>query len=199
MAQTMPFIENGRQRTLSIGGHRIRAGETRVIPIKFSESYAGGPLYVYVHVTRGQKRGPRIAMTGTVHGDELNGMGILRALLYPEPPKIRAGTLVCVPTVNVLGLENHSRYMPDRRDLNRCFPGSETGSMSSRLASVLFNEVIKKCDYLLDFHSAAVRRTNYPNVRADLRNPGVRMLARAFGCELIVDGKGPEGSLRRGV
>ncbi len=136
-------------------------------------------------------------LTGCVHGDELNGMGIIRELLYDQPPKLVCGTLICVPVVNVYGLEHHMRYLPDRRDLNRDFPGSTTGSLSSRLAHVVFEEVVKKCDMLIDFHSAAVRRTNYPNIRADLSNPETRALARSFGCELIVNGKGPVGSLRR--
>ncbi|MCB9782949.1 MAG: succinylglutamate desuccinylase/aspartoacylase family protein, partial [Candidatus Omnitrophica bacterium] len=114
-----------------------------------------------------------------------------------RPPDIRHGTLICLPVVNTYGFENQSRYLPDRRDLNRSFPGFQEGSPSSRLAYYIFNEVVAKCDFGLDFHSAAVRRTNYPNIRADMKNPQVRALARAFGCELIVNSKGPSGSLRR--
>jgi len=97
----------------------------------------------------------------------------------------------------VFGLENHSRYLPDRRDLNRSFPGSASGSMTSRVAHAVFDEILRHCDMGVDFHSAAVRMTNYPNVRADMRNNTVRDMARAFGSELIVNSKGPEGSLRR--
>jgi hypothetical protein len=138
-----------------------------------------------------------VFVTGGIHGDELTGVGIVRELLYDRPPALLHGTLICLPVVNTYGLENQSRYLPDRRDLNRCFPGISDGSPASRLAHAIWDEVVTKCDFGIDFHSAAVRRTNYPNIRADMRNPGVRKIARAFGTELIVNSKGPEGSLRR--
>ena len=105
--------------------------------------------------------------------------------------------LILVPVVNIFGFESQDRYMPDRRDLNRCFPGSQSGSLTSRMASVLFEQIIRKCDYGIDLHTAASSRTNFPNVRGDLSNPGVQRLAKAFGCELMVNGNGPVGSLRR--
>ncbi|MBX3177153.1 MAG: succinylglutamate desuccinylase/aspartoacylase family protein [Candidatus Hydrogenedentes bacterium] len=186
-----------RRRAFVIAGQRVPLGESRTISLKFSESYLGSPAVVPIHVIRAKKPGPRLLLTGCVHGDELNGMGIIRELLYDQPPKLMCGSLVCIPVVNVYGLEHHTRYLPDRRDLNRDFPGAERGSISSRLAHVIFNKVVRQCDLLVDFHSAAVRRTNYPNIRADLTVPKVRALARSFGCELIVNGKGPVGSLRR--
>jgi hypothetical protein len=124
-------------------------------------------------------------------------MGVLRDLAFNDPPKLRNGSLVILPVVNIYGLERHSRYMPDRRDPNRCFPGIAGGSLTSRLAHAVFHQVVKQCDYGVDFHSAAVRRTNYPNVRAWMRDPGVRKIAEAFGSELIVHSRGPSGSLRR--
>jgi predicted deacylase len=186
-----------KRKQFVIGGERVSQGESCSINLKFSESYLGSPATVPIHVIRAKNPGPRLLLTGCVHGDELNGMGIIRELLYDQPPQLSCGTLVCIPVVNVYGLEHHTRYLPDRRDLNRDFPGAERGSISSRLAHVIFSKVVRQCDMLIDFHSAAVRRTNYPNVRADLSVPGVRQLARAFGCELIVNGKGPVGSLRR--
>lgn len=185
------------RKTFSIAGQRVAQGESRSLTIKFSESYLGSPVTIPIHVHRARKPGPRVLLTGCVHGDELNGMGIIRELLYDQPPKLVRGSLVCIPVVNVYGLEHHTRYLPDRRDLNRDFPGSPSGSLSSRLAHVIFNKVVRECDILIDFHSAAVRRTNYPNIRADLSQPATRTLARTFGCELIVNGKGPVGSLRR--
>ena len=186
-----------KRKSFTVAGQRVPPGESRALSLKFSESYLGSPVTVPIHVHRARKPGPRVLLTGCVHGDELNGMGIIRELLYDQPPRLTRGTLICVPVVNVYGLEHHLRYLPDRRDLNRDFPGSETGSLSSRLAHVIFDKVVRQCDYLIDFHSAAVRRTNYPNIRADLSHPETRALARAFGCELIVNGKGPVGSLRR--
>lgn len=182
---------------LEIAGERIRAGETKDLQLKFSESYLGSSVTVPIRVIRAKKPGPKMFITGAIHGDELTGVGIIRELLYDRPPQLLHGTLICVPVVNTYGFENQSRYLPDRRDLNRSFPGIQKGSPTSRLAHAIFHEVVAQCDFGLDFHSAAVRRTNYPNIRAEMRNPQVRDLARAFGCELIVNSLGPNGSLRR--
>jgi len=186
-----------RRKRLKIAGKVVGRGETADIQLKFSESYLGTPVTIPIRVINSNRPGPRVLITGTIHGDELIGLGIVRQLLYGSPPRLRCGTLVCVPVVNVYGLENHSRYLPDRRDLNRSFPGIQFGSPTSRLAHEFFNEVVRQCDYGIDFHTAAVRMVNYPNIRADMKRENVRGLARAFGCEIIVTGKGPEGSLRR--
>jgi predicted deacylase len=186
-----------KSKSITFAGQRVPRGESRSLSLQFSESYLGSPVAVPIHVIRAEKPGPTVLLTGCVHGDELNGMGIIREVLYGHPPALTRGSLVCVPVVNVYGLEHHTRYLPDRRDLNRDFPGAEKGTLSSRLAHVIFDKVVRQCDILIDFHSAAVRRTNYPNIRADLSNAACRNLALTFGCELIVDGKGPIGSLRR--
>lgn len=185
------------RKGLLIGGQRVRRGETRDLLLPFSESYLGGNMAVPIRVIRARRPGPRVLLAGALHGDELNGMGIVHRLLYDEPPKLLRGTLLCIPVMNVYGFENHSRYLPDRRDLNRHFPGTANGSLTSRLAHIIMEKVVRQCDYVVDFHSAARGRTNYPNVRADMRNPEVRTLARAFGTELIIDAAGPKGSLRR--
>ena len=186
-----------KRKPLTIDGRTILSGESADLHLEFSESYLGRPVSIPVSVFRASKTGPRVFLTGAIHGDELTGIGIIRELLFNQPPALRRGTLVCAPVVNIYGLEHHSRYLPDRRDLNRSFPGSPTGSLTSRLAHRVFTDIISQCDYGIDFHSAAVRRTNYPNVRADMTKPEVRRLARAFGCELIVNSKGPDDSLRR--
>ncbi len=186
-----------RRPALVIAGERIRAGQSRELELPFGESYLGTPQSIPVYVIAARKSGPRVFITSTIHGDELNGLGIVRALLYEKPPKLVKGTLIFIPVVNIHGLERHTRYMPDRRDLNRCFPGSATGSQTRRLAHAIYTEIIRQCDYGIDFHSAAVRRTNYPNVRANTRDSGTRMLAKVFGGELIVNSNGPDGSLRR--
>lgn len=189
--------ETEGKRPLVIGGERIPRGETREILLDYSETYLGTPINIPVYVMRARRRGPRVFLTATIHGDELNGVGILRELIHHERPKLTRGTLIIIPIVNVYGMENHTRYLPDRRDLNRSFPGSAEGTLTSRLADVIHTEVVTKSDFGIDFHTAALRRTNFPNVRADMTNPGTRMLAQAFGTELIVHGKGPTGSLRR--
>jgi len=186
-----------RRRGLVIAGKRVRPGETRDIRLAISETYAGGPVHLPIRVIRAREPGPVLFVTAAVHGDEINGTGIIRELIFDQPPELLRGALVCMPVVDVFGFENQSRYMPDRRDLNRCFPGSARGSLASRYAHSIMREIISHCDFGVDLHSAALTRTNFPNVRGDLNDRDVRDLARAFGSELIVHGKGPGGSMRR--
>ena len=179
-----------------IGKSRVRRGETRDIALDVSETSMGVPVSVPVRVVRGKRKGPCVFVTGAVHGDELNGTGIIRALMF-EKLELVAGTLLLVPVVNVFGFERHSRYLPDRRDLNRSFPGDKAGSLAFRLANTIFTEVIQRSDYGIDLHTAAHGRTNFPHVRADLSKPELAKLAHWFGCEVIVDKKGDEHSLRQ--
>jgi predicted deacylase len=120
----------------------------------------------------------------------------VRALIQDESFQLAAGSVILVPVLNLPGFDRHSRYLPDRRDLNRCFPGLATGSLASRLARSIFDEIVLRSDYGIDLHTAAVRRTNVPTVRADMSNPEVRRIAKAFGGELILDRKGPKKGLR---
>jgi len=182
---------------LEIGGQRIGLGDRQDIDLMVSQSYAGQPVTVPVTVWRAKSPGPTVFVTAAVHGDELNGTGVVRTLILEPPFDLAAGSLVLVPVVNMLGFERHMRYLPDRRDLNRAFPGSTEGSLARRIAHAVFSEIVQRCDFGIDLHTAAVRRTNFPNVRADLSDPAVDRLARAFGSELIVNGRGPKGSLRR--
>jgi predicted deacylase len=152
---------------------------------------------VPLHVRRGYADGPVVFVTAALHGDEINGTGAVRALIQDETLVLERGALILVPVVNVMGFERHSRYLPDRRDLNRCFPGSKTGSQASRMARVVFDEIVARADFGIDLHTAAVRRTNFPSVRADLKNPGAKWLAEVFGAEFVIDGVGPKGALRR--
>lgn len=186
-----------KKEPLTIGGHVIPPGETRKLHLKISESYLGNAVKLPLHVIRAEAPGPRVFLTAAVHGDELNGMGIVRELIQNQLPPLVKGTIVAVPIANVFGLERHSRYLPDRRDLNRSFPGSPGESLCSRLAYAIFSEVVIQCDMGIDFHTAAVRRTNYPNVRAYMRSTRARAIAAAFGCEVIVNSRGPKGALRR--
>lgn len=186
-----------KSRPLIIAGTRVKLGETRDLRLKVSETYFGDPVTLPLRVFRGPKPGPTVFVTAAVHGDEMNGIGIIRELTYRHPPRLTRGTLICLPVVNIYGFERHERYLPDRRDLNRSFPGLAGGTLASRIARTIMDEIVSKCDYGIDLHSAAEQRTNFPNVRGDVRNPDVRRIARAFGCELVVDGKGPDGSLRR--
>lgn len=179
------------------GGREVFPGEEIDFELRVSETYSGQPICLPVRVWRGLKAGPTVFVTAALHGDEINGTGAIRTLILDRPFKLEAGTLLLVPVVNLLGFERHSRYLPDRRDLNRCFPGSESGSLASRYANSVFREIVKRSDYGIDLHTGAVRRTNFPNVRADLGKKEVRRIAYAFGCALVVNSKGPQGSLRR--
>jgi len=182
---------------LTIGTTSVGLGERRNVDLVVSESYSGLPVIVPVTVWRAKKPGPAVFVTAAVHGDELNGTGIVREILLNAPFTLLNGSLVLVPVVNMLGLERHQRYLPDRRDLNRSFPGDTEGSLARRFAHAVFQAIVKPCDFGIDLHTAAVRRTNFPNVRADLTRPRVKRLAFAMGTEIVINGKGPIGSLRR--
>lgn len=178
-------------------GHRVQPGESAELTLTVSKSYSGRSIQLPIHVWRGEAPGPTVYISAAVHGDEINGTGTIRHLIQEPPFELRAGSLVLVPVVNIAAFEQLSRYSPDRRDLNRAFPGSAKGSLTSRLADVIFRDIVARCDYGIDLHTAAVRRTNYPNVRADLGHEGVAKLATMFGAEVVLNSGGPEGSLRR--
>ncbi len=178
-------------------GQSIAPGEARDVKLAISESYSGMTVRIPIHVRRSCQPGPTVFVTAALHGDEINGTGAIRQLIQDEQLELTSGALVLVPVLNLLGFDRHSRYLPDRRDLNRSFPGSAEGSLASRMARTIFDEIVARGDYGIDFHTAAVRRTNYPNVRGDLALPEVRRIAEAFGCDFIINGKGPAGAFRR--
>lgn len=178
-------------------GHTVKPGQKAALSIVVSESYSGLDISIPVHVWRGPEPGPTVCVTAAVHGDELNGTGAIRHIIQQEPFPLTSGTLVLVPVINILGFDRHTRYLPDRRDLNRSFPGSADGSLAARLAQAFFKQVTVRCDYGIDLHTASVRRTNFPNVRANMSDPRLAEFARSFGAELIVESEGPKGSLRK--
>lgn len=178
-------------------GHEIAPGEARELRMEASELYTADPLYVPATIVRGVRPGPTLFLTGAVHGDELNGVAVIRDLLIEYDLSELAGTLIAVPVVNVPGFLNQSRTLPDGRDLNRSFPGQAEGSFTARLAHRIYREVISRSDYGIDLHTAGGDRTNYPHLRADLTNPRVAELATAFGSPLVIHGRGPRGALRR--
>ncbi len=176
---------------------KIKPGERKRLLLKVGESFTGVGVHLPLMVWRGLEEGPVLGITAAVHGDEINGTGAIRRLIQEPPFELKRGALILVPVINMMGFERHSRYTPDRRDLNRTFPGSKNGSLTGRLAHLIMKEVVGRCDYLVDLHTAAVRRTNFPNVRADMDHPDCERLAEAFGAEVIVNSAGPDGSLRR--
>ncbi len=191
------MARRGRKSPNVWRGKKIPPGETMDLTLSVSKSYAGAPIRVPVTVWRGKKPGPSVFISAAVHGDEINGTGTIRHLIQERPFELVAGTLVLVPVVNILGFEQLSRYSPDRRDLNRAFPGSGGGSVTARLADVIFRNIVRRCDYGIDLHTAAVRKTNYPNARADMNQEATARLATLFGAELLLNTPGPQGSFRR--
>lgn len=175
----------------------IPLGESRDVKLAISESYSSMTVRIPIHVRRAVEDGPAVFVTAALHGDEINGTGAVRHLIQDPEFQLLRGSVILVPVLNLLAFDRHSRYLPDRRDLNRSFPGASNGSLASRMARTIFTEIVSRCDYGIDLHTAAVRRTNYPNVRADLTNPDVRRIAQAFGCEVILNSKGPKGTFRR--
>ena len=155
--------------------------------------YLDPPLWV----ARGAEPGPMLCVTAAIHGDELNGTEIARRTFARVDPTRLRGTLVVLPIVNAAGFRTSTRYMPDRRDLNRYFPGRENGSLSSFVAFALFDELIQHCDALVDLHTGSLRRTNVPQIRVDLAHPRALEMARQFAVGVVLGGSGPEGSLRR--
>ncbi|HKJ52286.1 MAG TPA: succinylglutamate desuccinylase/aspartoacylase family protein [Gammaproteobacteria bacterium] len=185
------------QDSIEIAGVTIKPGHRESIDIPLPSFYTHSSVNMPVHVVRGRKPGPTLLVSGTIHGDEITGVEIIRRLLTHKFINRIRGTLIAIPVVNVYGFVSKSRYLPDRRDLNRSFPGSESGSMAARLAHVVMTEILPHCTHIVDLHSGAVNRENLPQIRAKLKQePELEALAHAFGVPVILDMNLVEGSLR---
>ncbi len=160
-------------------------------------SFDGAPIPRGVIVANGARPGPTLCLTATIHGDEHNGLEIVRRVLYQIDPTQLSGVVIGVPIVNLDGFRRGIRYLPDRRDLNRYFPGRKQGSAAARLAFSLFDRVISSCDELVDIHTGSFHRTNLPQLRGDLTNLDVLELSRRFGSTVILHNRGAVGTLRR--
>lgn len=183
------------EQILQISGVDIPKGCIKDIEIALPKLY-NLPASIPIRVIRGKKSGPTVFVSAAIHGDELNGIEIIRRLRNLPALKKLKGTLILVPVVNVYGLSTLSRYLPDRRDLNRSFPGSTKGSLAARIANVFFTEIVKKCNYGIDLHTAAIHRTNLPQVRTNTENPETLALAKAFEAPMILHSVLRDGSLR---
>ena len=184
-----------QNKAIKIGRNEILPGESKKISYKISESYLGNSVSIPVHVLSSLKAGPVVFISGGIHGDEMNSIAIINDLMK-KIVHINKGILIFIPVVNIFGFQDNSRYLPDRRDLNRCFPGQKTGSLADRLAYRIFYDIITQCDYGIDCHTAAFPRTNFPQLRADLSNESVRKLAESFNAPIIVNSKGGVKTLR---
>lgn len=186
-----------RNRPITIGGVTVQPGQRRYVDLPLPPLYTHTSVEMPVHVINGKFAGPTLFVTAAIHGDEINGIEIIRRLLATKAVSRLSGTLIAVPVVNVYGFVSQSRYLPDRRDLNRSFPGSEKGSMAARLADTLMSEIVQKCTHGIDLHTAAEGRANLPQIRVDLdAHPELLELAQAFGPPIILDSATREGTLR---
>lgn len=177
-------------------GELIPPASRQVVELEGAKLYTHSPLSIPVEIINGAAPGPVLLVNAAIHGDELNGVEIVRQLINSIDATKLKGTLIAVPVVNVFGFIHKSRYLPDRRDLNRCFPGSEKGSLASRMAHTFFSEVALQCDYIIDLHTGAIHRTNLPQIRADLSNPETLRVAQAFATPVVIDSPLRNGSLR---
>jgi predicted deacylase len=185
------------RESFAIGNVRVRAGAERDVELPITRLVTGGDASLPVRVVHGREPGPVVWVSGAIHGDEVIGVEVIRELIATLSAKQFRGTLVAVPVVNVLGFMAGDRYLPDRRDLNRSFPGSPRGSLASRIAHLFMTEVVGKCEVGIDVHTAADKRANLPQIRADLDDPVTRELAVAFGAPVMVHARLRDGSLRQ--
>jgi predicted deacylase len=185
------------RESFAIGNVRVRAGAARDVELPITRLVTGGDVSLPVRVVHGREPGPVVWVSGAIHGDEVIGVEVIRELILTLSPKEFRGTLLAVPVVNVLGFMAGDRYLPDRRDLNRSFPGSPRGSLASRIAHLFMTEVVAKCEVGIDVHTAADKRANLPQIRADLDDAGTRELAEAFGAPVMVHARLRDGSLRQ--
>ena len=183
--------------SLTLLGSEIARGSERQLSLYVSESFAGYSLRTPVLVSAGPEPGPTLCLTAGIHGDELNGIEVVRRVFERLEIEAFRGALVGIPIVNLHGFRRTSRYLPDRRDLNRYFPGNEVGSSASRIAYAVFERIVRQCDFLVDLHTGSFHRTNLPQLRGDLTRPEVLALARGFGAATVVHSFGRPGTLRR--
>jgi predicted deacylase len=184
----------GRIRLL---GTEVPAGTSKKLTWAGGTAMEGFVTPAPVFVLNGKGPGPVLCLTAAVHGDELNGIEVVRRVLDDLDVEILNGAVIGVPIVNIQGFYRGIRYLPDRRDLNRHFPGNAKGSAATRIAHSFFTEIVKHCSALVDLHTGSLNRTNLPQVRADLSNPAAARMARAFGATVALHSKGEKGSLRR--
>ena len=185
-----------RRAGIEVGGQTIGPGERRTVALDTAQLYTHTPVGMPVHVIHGRRDGPVLSLSAAIHGDEINGIEIIRQVLaLPQLKRLR-GTLLAVPIVNAFGVLAQTRYLPDRRDLNRSFPGSAGGSLAARLAHLFVEEILDRATHVIDLHTGAAHRTNLPQVRANLEEARNVDLAEAFAAPVILHSRLRDGSLR---
>lgn len=190
-------VDSTANESLIILGTEVAPGTSTRLSWKPDQSFEGIATPTPVLVVNGAKKGPTLCLTAAIHGDELNGIEIVRRILYEAKAHKLNGRLIGVPIVNLQGFHRTSRYLPDRRDLNRYFPGNPQGSSASRIAHSFFHNVISHCDALVDLHTGSFHRTNLPQLRADLSHDDIITLSQSFGATVVLHNTGRAGTLRR--
>ncbi|WP_417214741.1 succinylglutamate desuccinylase/aspartoacylase family protein [Alcanivorax sp.] len=188
--------EPKKPSALPLLGQTVEPGTFATLHWTPDQSFASIATPVPVLVAHGDKPGPKLCLTAAIHGDELNGIEMVRRLMYELEPDQLAGTVIGVPIVNLDGFRSGTRYLSDRRDLNRYFPGNKNGSAASRVAHSLFGNIVSHCDYLVDLHTGSQKRVNLPQLRADLDNQDVVAFAKHFGGMTVLHSPGVTGMLR---
>lgn len=181
---------------LTINNQTISPGSNVMVDLPLPRLYTHALMTMPIHVIRGKKPGPRLFVSAAIHGDELNGVEIIRRLVKHPALKRLHGDLIAIPMVNVYGIIHHSRYLPDRRDLNRSFPGSSKGSLAARLADLFMTEIVEKCTHGIDLHTGALHRSNLPQIRANLDDAETLSLAKSFHVPVLLNSNLRDGSLR---
>ena len=179
-----------------ISKEKVRRGERKIIKLESAGLYDYTKLSIPVEVIRGKSKGPVLFISAAIHGDEINGTEIIRRLSQKRSLKNLKGTLILIPIVNIFGFNNKSRYLPDRKDLNRSFPGSPRGSLAGRVAHQFMKEIVSKCSHGIDLHTGAIHRYNLPQIRAAFDDKATEKLAESFGAPVMINSKLRDGSLR---
>ena len=182
-----------------LAGSEIKPGQQTTVHVPVARLYTHTEMTMPVHVIHGRKEGPRLFVSAAIHGDEIIGTEIIRRLMKLKKIKKLRGTLFAVPVVNVYGFLQQSRYSPDRRDLNRFFPGSEKGSLTSQLADIFMDEIVNNSTHGIDLHAGSNHRTNLPQVRANTADPDTRRMAEAFRVPVVINASIRDGSLRHAL
>lgn len=185
-----------KRQAFQLGTETVEPGTRKTIRLKISRLSDHTPMSLTSHVIHGRREGPVVFVSAAIHGDEIIGVEVIRRLKDMKALNRLKGTLILVPVVNAYGFVAQSRYLPDRRDLNRSFPGSANGSLAGQLAHRFMSEIVAKCDYGLDLHTGAIHRANLPQIRADLSNGEVEAMAQAFGAPIMLHSDLRDGSLR---
>ncbi|MDX3772827.1 succinylglutamate desuccinylase/aspartoacylase family protein [Chromatiaceae bacterium AAb-1] len=185
-----------KRQPFQLGNSTVLPGCRTIVDIPFGKLYTHTELNIGAHVVHGRQPGPVLLITAALHGDEINGVEICRRLLkLPRLNRLK-GTLIVVPIVNTYGFVQQSRYLPDRRDLNRSFPGSEKGSLGSRMAWQFTDKILQKCTHAIDLHTGAIHRANLPQVRASAKDKVALKMAEVFNAPIIIKAASRDGTMR---